>query len=419
MYEFGLRVMKIISLIASAACIFGSASLHAEGARVPRYPTAQFPAPRSSATDFETMLFKGYYWSRYNAVADYPMSKLGFSLKGPGMQTTTYLREVRRGEYAETDREGRPVWFDGPAIVDLDNLVGFLLDDRKFADLDRLIDDWTHRFKKNADGRPTLRRFQYALWTRLGGQKEWEASAEIIKLWKAANPRSVGLALMEAEYWSSLAADARGGDWASNVTKEQWALYRERAQKGEKVLLESKSYAGDNPLWGMIYLQLTDGLGWSAQDRLKLFSEVAARHPDFIPYYFYLAEKLTPWWGGDWEIFDAFVRRVSKSGGTADGAGMYARIYWNTASMHPRKLDIFRDTRVDWPLMKKGFEALSKAYPHSAHNANAFAWFACAAGDGATYERVKHEIGASMIPIVWPTNLRPDDCDLKFRKKGI
>lgn len=410
--------MKRKLFIASMFYLAGASGVLSENVASTRLPTAQFPEPKTAKTDMEAIGYKQYYLNRYNGLHNYTYNRRGFTLSGPGIQTSSVSLEAARGAYAETDVDGRPFWFDGPGIVELDQLVETLLNNKKFSDLDRLIFDWTNRTKKNADGRSTLRRFQYAVTNRLLRSKNWDKGAELIAEWKAVDPKSVGAALYEAEYWHAYARSARGSGWASSVSEEAWDLFTERAKKAEKALLDSKPYASGNPLWGMTYLEISTGLRWSLEEQAKLFAELVAQHPDFTPYYFWMSEQLTPYWGGDWDMFDAFAREVANSRNVADGAGMYARLYWNTASMRPTLVDLFRDTRADWQLMKKGFEALQKAYPHSAHNANAFARFACAAGDGATYEKVREQIGASIISDDWPSNLQPDVCQERFRRKG-
>lgn len=71
---------------------------------------------------------------------------------------------------------------------------------------------------------------------------------------------------------------------------------------------------------------------------------------------------------------------------------------------------IFLDTEVSWPLMKKGFEDMMARYPHSAWNLNAFAGFACLAGDTETLRSLSPKIGAFLMPRAWPFYADPRSC---------
>jgi hypothetical protein len=78
---------------------------------------------------------------------------------------------------------------------------------------------------------------------------------------------------------------------------------------------------------------------------------------------------------------------------------------------HPVTFELFRDSQANWPDMKRSFEDLMRAYPHSALIANNFAAAACMADDKKTFRALRLKIGKALTRESWPTNHSLDLCD--------
>lgn len=230
---------------------------------------------------------------------------------------------------------------------------------------------------------------------------------------EAKQPKSVGVALAEADYWHAYAWNARGERYAANVDQDAWKLFYERSKKAEGLLLASRPYASANPLWGSIYLKLAPGLEWSKDDHLKLYRRLIAEHHYFYANYFIMANYATPKWGGDWDLVDAIAREAEANTKDKEGAALYARVYWSVSGYGP-EFDLFAETRVDWPHMKQGFEDMAKQFPHSAWNMNAYASFACMAGDAKAFRAARERIGDAVESRAWSRGPSLDLCEHRF-----
>jgi hypothetical protein len=312
------------------------------------------------------------------------------------------------------DAQGRPLWFDhGAGEGFLESIVTQLLQNEQFLDVERVFDDWSDPSKRQATGRPMLAAYSFALQTNLINTPDWDATYQKIKRWRTMSPYAPAAAIAEAEYWQWYAWNARGAGYASTVTPDGWKLFHERLQKAEAVLDESRSFASDSPLWGLAYIEVGTGLGWPKDRILRQLAESAAKDPTFSLLYTTTAYYLTPRWGGDWLLVDQLARSAVKSTEATEGWSYYALVYMSVDSCCGT-MNLFRDTDVSWPDMKRGFEDLVRLYPHSAWNVNRFAAYACVAGDKDAYVRMRLKLGKQVMPAAWLANYSFDLCEHKF-----
>jgi len=312
------------------------------------------------------------------------------------------------------DAQGRPLWFDhGMGESFLENIVSLLFQNEQFLDLERVFDDWSDPSARQATGRPMLAAYGFALRTNLVNTPDWDATYEKIKRWRTNSPCAPAAAIAEAMYWQWYAWNARGGGYASSVTPDGWKLFNERLRKAQAVLEESRSFAGDNPLWGLAYIEVGAGLGWPKDRLLRQLAESVGKDPTFSTLYTTTAYYLTPQWGGDWDLVDQLAR--SAVGGTqaTEGWSYYALIYMNVDSCCGM-VNLFRETQANWQDMKRGLEDLVRLFPHSAWNVNRFAAYACVADDKEAYVRMRLKLGKLVMPAAWPSNYSFDLCEHKF-----
>jgi hypothetical protein len=112
-----------------------------------------------------------------------------------------------------------------------------------------------------------------------------------------------------------------------------------------------------------------------------------------------------PKWNGSYELVEGFAREaISRN---AEGLPVYARIYWN---LNPDAA-FFRETKADWPTLKRSFDAMLEQYPN-ARNLNGKAMFACAAGDAVTFNVTMAQLHGNLIPEGWI--IAPELCRSRF-----
>lgn len=139
-----------------------------------------------------------------------------------------------------------------------------------------------------------------------------------------------------------------------------------------------------------------------------------------MPLYFARLTYLMPWWGGSWEEIENLALWSVDQTKAEMGNSMYARIYWSVGQF-TQVSNVFKDTKASWPRMKSGFEDLMKRNPNSLWNLNAYARFACDAGDKATYLKLRPNLFVGNrekeMEEAWSKNSRHEVCDAKFGYK--
>ncbi|MFM9971393.1 MAG: hypothetical protein ACKVQK_23675 [Burkholderiales bacterium] len=286
----------------------------------------------------------------------------------------------------------------------------------EFTKIEETLKQYASSRERLLDGRWRLNAYVNGMISAIGN--DWARSAKIIELWKKAVPMSVGAALFEFRYWTRYAWDARGTGFANSVTREGWALYHERMRKAESALIESKSYASQNPEWYASYIELAGQGGWEREKRWALFREAVAREPYYQAHYFNFVSFAIPRWGGNYEeiakIADEAVKLTSKQ----EGVTFYTRVYWSLQGTEGTTADIFRDAGASWPRMKKGFDELIKLNPKSNWILNNYASFACRANDKQTFLALSTQIGTQPYRQAWSSNHSYDVCVRRFTEQA-
>ncbi len=379
-----------------------SGPLNIEGA-FPKITIAgeDLSSPFTIAHSMEQAMYQSLYYSHYNLIF------------------TPVHTPVLKDMPSAFDAQGRPLWFDGSnGEQSLKRLVSELLSREQIADLDRLLDDWSNPSERLADGRPKLMMFKKALTQEMSSIPDRNKAYEHIRQWREKFPHSRAAALIEAVYWVQYAWTARGSGYSDTVTSEGWDLFGERLRKAEAVLIESEPYAASSALWGNIYLDVGNNLGWPKARLLTFFRDQAGKYKDFDPLYSTTFIYLQPKWGGSWKLVDSLVTEAVKDRYQLDANAMYAQLYWRLAQNQHLQADL-SESSADWDKMKRGFEDLMRLYPHSAFNLNNFAAAACVMGDKETFQSLRFQIGKYVTPESWPDNYSPDLCEHKFATQPL
>ncbi len=301
---------------------------------------------------------------------------------------------------------------DGPAAINLyASQVAYFFWSSEDA-LKQAVSDWTIPTCVLDDGRPRLSALLDGYGDAFERESDWSKSLARVDYLKSRYPNQAFVALAEAEYWISYAWNARGHGFASSVTEEGWKLFRERLEKAEQILVETKSYSADLPIWYSDMINVQSALDRPEDERDRVFLEGVKRFPAFYPTYFTMLNYLSPKWGGTWRTVDNLVKWSVEHTKEAEGDSMYARIYWAAAG--DPKVNLFKDTFATWPRMRRGFEDLMARHPKSKWNLNNFAKFACMAGDRQSFLKLRAQIGKDVIDAAWPESASLDLCETKF-----
>jgi len=278
--------------------------------------------------------------------------------------------------------------------------------------LKREINDWNTPTCVFDDGRPRVTAMRDGYNQAFGMERDWSKSLARVEYLKKKFPNEAFATMAEARYWNAYAWDARGGGYSSSISDDGRKLFRERLEKAERILLDTKTYAALLPDWYDEMISVQSTLDRPEDERDKIFLEGVKRYPAYYPIYFTMLNYLLPKWGGTWRTVDNMIQWSVEHTQATEGTTMYARLYWVVGS--DPDINLFKDTFASWPKMKGGFEDLMTRHPKSKWNLNNFAKFACMAGDKQTFLALRAKMSNDVIDAAWPQKMSLDLCETKF-----
>ncbi|RSZ58627.1 hypothetical protein HF313_07715 [Massilia atriviolacea] len=229
----------------------------------------------------------------------------------------------------------------------------------------------------------------------------WDSVEGLARQWQASYPKSVPARLFGVYLQLGRLHVARGGGLFSKLPEQQRHAVSYGADVAMRMLEQTRVLAGkaNDPEWHRAMLSVAPYVdGMSAEGYRKRVRQALARHPNYHAAYFTAALYSHPRWGGTPDGVARLAYDASHAAGK-EPPSMYARIYWfmDQSEYHGR---LFDAGRADWPTMRTSFEHLVRLYP-AAWNLNAFAYFACMAGDFAAMDAIVARIGSALLPEVW------------------
>jgi len=244
----------------------------------------------------------------------------------------------------------------------------------------------------------------------------WEADQAALDQWRHEKPDSLASALVEAIYWRAYASQLRLGT-VGHLQKEAMAFYQEQLGHGVARLKQVKAQANTCPLWHSLNISLQlEGAG-SRRAAASAYLDAVQAFPNDLQIHFAMSRAYSPRWGGTAVQFDQFARRAAFFTKSAEGSGMYARLYWREDGNGSEAIQ-FREQRglPEWRMVKSGFEDLLQRHPQDQRGRNKFASFACRANDRETYLKLRQELGEHVMPELWPDVASVESCDRKLGK---
>lgn len=270
-----------------------------------------------------------------------------------------------------------------------------------------------------AHGAPRMSALLMGYDKALKAETDWSKSAARVKAVKDQYPKEPASALFEASYWRNYAWNARGSGFTNTVSPDAWKLFKERLEKAEKILLDSKAYASAYPGWYRLMISVQSELDRPAPDRDKVFFEAMNR---FRPRQgasniaVAMVTYLLPKWGGDWNTVETMISWTTAHTKEDLGTGMYSSLYEvaiNNSFGDPKK-KAFKETFVTWPKLKKSIQDNIQRFPESwSIKAELIAW-SCIAEDYRTYVEARRTVQKEQwAKIGWARTFSLEACDIK------
>src|SRR5262249_8947049 len=109
---------------------------------------------------------------------------------------------------------------------------------------------------------------------------DWATRQQAIAKWRQAKPTSIAPLVIQAEALMHEGWEARGNDWAANVTQQGWKVFGEKLTEALKVIDDAQQLdEKDAQLFG-IQIQVLMGLGSPIEDVDAAFKKGVAIDPD-------------------------------------------------------------------------------------------------------------------------------------------
>jgi hypothetical protein len=230
-------------------------------------------------------------------------------------------------------------------------------------------------------------------------EADWQPHLRQLRQWNSSMPSSITAPVALAFALSSYAWEARGSQYAREVTEEGWRGMRERLAEARRVLVSARERPRVCPEWWLVAQKIALGEGWDRKFYEQMFSEATRNEPSFEGYYELKAIHLLPRWHGRHGEWEAFADTVANRLPSPLGDQMYARIVWST---HEYMGDnVFEESQVSWDRTRKGLEELVKAYPASLELRSIFAYLAWKAADQPVARQQFIEMGPRIDLGVW------------------
>jgi len=287
-----------------------------------------------------------------------------------------------------------------------------------YRELDDLVADLVKKKARNDDGRFELSMMEEGIeeFIDLFRSSGDAFMTSRLESWQSDFPDSAYRPIVAAINLNSAALHARGHGFSSTVTDEGWKLFHERSRRAWIILMDSKKASSSIPSWYSNAISIGFSAEVSGAELRELFDEGITRHPGYSPIYFAYLQEFAPRWGGTFAAADKFIREQVAAKTNTDGEVLYARLYWSLDQYGGQQPDLFTDSMVSWPRMRKAFEQMMREYPHSDWNLANFASFACRARDATSYGKLRAKVNPLRFEEASPEGISLDVCDTRFMK---
>ncbi|MFO1469351.1 MAG: hypothetical protein U1F35_23350 [Steroidobacteraceae bacterium] len=284
---------------------------------------------------------------------------------------------------------------------------------RHFAELEAALAKAASLNDRLEDGRTVLEAAEFGFLAWVSDAQQVRAYLDYLAQWHRQDPHSLAAPIIEAIVWRNSAALVSEDGLPPRLRSAQ-SIYRERIEQAQNLLVSSRAGSAVNPLWYEQMLVVARSLHWPAAKQRTLYAEAMTRFPGYAPLHREAMLALTPKWGGSYAKADQFINEAVGHLHGDDARGLYATLYSIIDAQADAGFELFRQTPASWSRMKGSFEDLAARYPHSPWNQNLYASFACAAGDAAAYQAMRHTIGRMVYRMAWRENRSPEICDQRL-----
>ncbi len=223
----------------------------------------------------------------------------------------------------------------------------------------------------------------------------------IIKLekWAQAYPQSPTPLVALGNTYTSWAWKARGGGYADSVNRQAWKVFKDRLENARRYLNVADKLPTKDPEVYRALIVVAMGLNWPKAEMEAVFKKGVEIEPNYMQLYQAKAYYLLPRWHGEPGEWEAFAQEVADARGGEEGDILYMNI--GRSEAWSEGAEFFRNTRISYARMKRGFESSLRRYPNYVWEMNSFCYFACIAADRPTARDLFAKIDGQWEKEVW------------------
>jgi hypothetical protein len=241
-----------------------------------------------------------------------------------------------------------------------------------------------------------------AAWARLEA-----GTAQYLK----EHPDSPTAVVLAAKVLIEHAAAHRGGEYAAQVPKANWAPFYSYVDATLHLLDGRREVGSADPEWYATYvwaLNLRDAPG---QEILTFSREALERYPQYYPIHYRAARALLPKWHGSETLMQQYLALALDKTRATEGTQIYGRVIFNLARNSNRPLEEITEVGAQWPPFRASYEEILRAYPDP-YNLETLRAMACLTGNKDDYKTITQRAGGPLPPVAsFDTPQRQRDCD--------
>jgi hypothetical protein len=243
--------------------------------------------------------------------------------------------------------------------------VRMLLNGERFDRLDAMADSIGRTGGHWPSGRTLLDSFFDRGFGEVDDGKNadaWETHLFRLREWTEARPESYAARCALAEALIGRAWAARGGDYASKVSRSKWRRFENDLEEAGQILRQMPAPSQDTYEWRMAMMQVLHGTSEDSLYRALAFSSLR-RYPAESRLYTNIAIHLMPRWYGSPGEWEAFANDATATLPDSISDEFYARIV-TSQSLYVE--NVFRESPgLSWPRTKRGLLAWHRRWPAS------------------------------------------------------
>jgi len=242
------------------------------------------------------------------------------------------------------------------------SLASKLLRMEKYKEIEEAIHYYISTTSRNINGEWNVVYFFKGL-TNVSSKssiEKFKQSESRLDAWIGSETKSKHAKIAKALMLDAYAWKARGGGYSNTVSKEGWALFRNRLLEANELLKESRSLS--NPMWFYVQQKMATGLSMPKSDYYALIQEAAKLYPDFDQIYTTAAWFLLPRWHGEvgeWQRYRDEV--VSNAVNDSRKDELYFLI--SRTALRFEGISKFKEQNVNWKKYQSGSEARDVSFP--------------------------------------------------------